>query len=81
VLTHNLVRSFQLHTGAAQRPRTWKRTCGWVFESLQTLRFELLQQPARLVRPAGRPQLRFAVAPDTQRRLERSLQRIERLAA
>jgi len=81
VLTHNLVRSFQLYTGAAHRARTWKRTCGWVFESLLTLRFELLHQPARLVRPAGRPELRFAVAPATQRRIERSLQRIERIAA
>jgi hypothetical protein len=36
VLTHKLVRSFQLHTGAAHRPRTWKRTCGWVFGSLLT---------------------------------------------
>ena len=81
VLTHNLVRSFQIHTGAAHRPRTRKRTCGWVFESLLTLRFALLQQPARLVRPAGRPELRFAVAPSTQRRIERSLQRVEHLAA
>jgi len=81
VLTHNLVRAFQLHTGAATRPRSWKRTCDWVFESLQTLRFELLQQPARLVRPAGRPELRFAVAPTVQRRIEHSLERIQRIAA
>jgi hypothetical protein len=73
--------SFQLHTGAAQRPRTWKRTCSWVFASLQTLRFELLHQPARLVRPGRRPQLRFAVVPATQCRIERSPQQIERLAA
>jgi hypothetical protein len=81
VLTHDLVRAFQLHTGAARKPRSWKRTCDWIFESLQTLRFELLQQPARLVRPAGRTELRFAVAPHVQRRIERSLQRIDQLAA
>jgi hypothetical protein len=81
VLTHNLVRCFQLHTGAAHRPRSWKRTCGWVFQSLLTLRFELIQQPARLVRPAGRPELRFAVAPSTRARIQRSLHRIQRLAA
>jgi hypothetical protein len=81
VLTHDLVRSFQLVTGAASRPRSWKRTCGWVFESLLTLRFELIHQPARLVRPAGRPQLRLSVSPSTQRRIEQSLQRIDRLAA
>jgi hypothetical protein len=81
VLTHNLVRSFQLYTGAALRPRSRKRTCGWIFQSLLTLRFELLHQPARLVRPAGRPRLRYAVAPITQRRIERSLQQIDRIAA
>ena len=73
-----IVRSF---SGAAHRPRSWKRICGWVFQSLLTLRFELIQQPARFVRPAGRPELRFAVAPSTRARIERSLERIQRLAA
>jgi hypothetical protein len=81
VLTHNLVRAFQLRTGALPRPRTWKRTCGFVFPSLQTLRFELIGQPARLVRPAGRPELRFAVSASTRQRIERTLQHIDRLAA
>ena len=81
VLTHNLVRAFQLRTGAAPRLRTVKRTCNFVFPSLQTLRFELIDQPARLVRPAGRPELRFAVALSTRQRIERTLQRIDRLAA
>ncbi len=81
VLTHNLVRAFQLCVGARPRPNTWKRTCGFVFASLQTERFELIHQPARLVRPGGRPELRFAVSTSTQRRIERSLQRIERWPA
>jgi hypothetical protein len=75
VLTHNLVRAFQLCTGALPRPNTWKRTCRFVFSSLQTERFELIHQPARLVRPGGRPELRFAVSASTQRRIERSLER------
>ena len=78
-LTHNLVRSFQLYTGAAKRANSWKRTCAYVFQSLQTLRFELIHQPARLVRPQGRTQLRFA--PPTRRRIERSLAHVERIAA
>ena len=57
-LTHNLVRSFQLAVGAPRR----KRTYAYVFESLQTLRFTLIQQPARIVRPAGRPELLFSVS-------------------
>jgi hypothetical protein len=81
VLTHNLVRSFQLQVGALCRPQTRKCTCGWVFESLQTIRFELLHQPARVVRPGGRPQVRFAVSCPTRRRIEHTLQRIDALAA
>jgi hypothetical protein len=81
VLTHNLVRAFQLCTGALPRKNTWKRTARFVFPSLQTERFELIHQPARLVRPAGRPELRFAASPSTRRRIERTLERIERLAA
>lgn len=49
-LTLNLVRSFQIAAGAAPRRRTWKRTFDYVFPSLQTLRFELIHQPARLAR-------------------------------
>lgn len=81
VLTHNLVRSFQLRTGAPRRPRTWKRTYGWIFESVATLRFTLLHQPLRLVRPAGRPELRFAVSSTTRQLLESRLARIDQLAA
>jgi hypothetical protein len=78
-LTLNLVRSFQIETGAARRPRTLKRTFAYVFQSLATVRFELIHQPLRLARPSGRPELRFAVSPrarDLIRRCERSLQRL-----
>jgi len=80
VLTLNLVRSFQIHLGAPSRPRTWKRTYAYLFQSLQTLRFELIHQPARLLRPNGRSQLRFAVAPAAQRRITRALQRLHAAA-
>ena len=78
-MTLNLVRSFQIETGAARRPHTLKRTFAYVFQSLATVRFELIQQPARLARPAGRSQLRFAVSPrarDLIRRCERAVQRL-----
>jgi hypothetical protein len=80
-LTHNLVRAFQLCAGSTARPNTWKRTYRFVFPSLQTERFELIHQPARVVRPGGCPELRFAVSDSTRRRIERTLERIERLAA
>lgn len=80
ILTHNLVRSFQLCVGAAARPRTRKRTFLYRFLSLQTLRFTLLDQPARIVRPAGRTELRFAVSPITRTRIEEANRRIQRAA-
>jgi hypothetical protein len=78
-LTLNLVRSFQIDTGAARRPHTLKRTFAYVFQSLATVRFELIHQPLRIARPAGRPELRFAVAPrvrDLIRHRERVIQRL-----
>jgi|TARA_B100002003_G_C14096641_1_gene527468 hypothetical protein len=80
VLTLNLVRSFQIHLGAPRRPRTWKRTYAYEFQSLQTLRFELIDQPARLLRPHGRLQLRFAVAPAGRVRITRALERLHAAA-
>jgi hypothetical protein len=80
-LTLNLVRSFQIDTGAARRPRTLKRTFAYLFQSLATLRFELIQQPVRLARPGGRPQLRFAVAPRARARIRRCDRAVQRLAA
>ena len=70
VLTLNLTRYFQITVGAPARRRTWKRTFDYVFQSMQTLRFELIQQPARLVRPKGRPELRFAASRPGRKRIE-----------
>jgi hypothetical protein len=81
VLTLNLIRSFQIATGAARRPRTLKRTFDYVFQSLATLRFELIHQPARLARPGGRPQLRFAASVRARSRIQHCDRAIHRLAA
>jgi hypothetical protein len=80
VLAHNLVRSFQLCLDAPARPRSRKRTFDYVFRSLQTLRFTLIHQPARLVRPAGRAELRFAVSPQTRQEIEHAQRCIQRAA-
>jgi hypothetical protein len=80
VLTHNLVRSFQLCLGAPTRPRSRKRTFLYVFQSLRTLRFTLIHQPARIVRPGGRSELRFAVSPETRQRVENAERRIRQAA-
>jgi len=70
VLTLNLMRYFQITAGTPERSRTWKRTFDFVFQSIQTLRFELIQQPLRLVCPQGRPELRFAASPAARKRIE-----------
>ena len=80
VLTMNVMRYFQITAGATERPRTWKRTYDFVFQSMQTLRFELIHQPVRLVRPQGRPQLRFGVAAAARKRI-REVERALRSAA
>jgi hypothetical protein len=75
-LTHNLVRDFQATLGVERRPNTRKRTTRVRFPSLRTLRFELLQLPGRIARPAGRSILRIAASPRSQaaiRRAERVL--------
>jgi hypothetical protein len=80
VLTLNLVRYFQITVGARERGRTWKRTFDYVFQSMQTVRFELIQQPARLVRPKGRPEIRFAASPAARRRIEAAERALARAA-
>ncbi|MFQ5700170.1 MAG: IS1380 family transposase [Myxococcota bacterium] len=80
VLALNLVRYFQITVGARERGRTWKRTFDYVFQSIQTLRFELIQQPARLVRPQGRPELRFAASPTARKRIEAAERALARAA-
>jgi hypothetical protein len=72
-LTHNVVRQFQLSTGAPPRSNGAKRTYRWVLESLRTLRYELLNVPAKIAKPEGRPELRLAAAPETQRRITQIL--------
>ena len=68
-LTHNVLRQFQAATTATERSNGYKRTYRWVFESLRTFRYEVLNLPATLARPGGRTELRIAAAKDTQDRI------------
>jgi hypothetical protein len=75
-MTHNLVRQFQIETGASTRPNGRKRTYRFRLPSVRTLRFELLHLPARIARPGGRTTLHIAAAPVSRqqiRELERKL--------
>jgi hypothetical protein len=66
ILGHNLLRNFQLHTLANPKPKSRKRTFRFFLQSLKTIRFKLIHQPARLVKPQGYSVLRFSVAPPVQ---------------
>ena len=66
ILGHNLLRNFQLHTLATPKPRSRKRTFRFFLQSLKTIRFKLIHQPARLVEPQNYSVLRFSVAPPVQ---------------
>jgi hypothetical protein len=70
ILGHNLLRSFQLQTVATKKSRSRKRTYCYLLQSLKTIRFKLIHQPARIVKPQGYSILRFSVSPPTQELIE-----------
>jgi hypothetical protein len=77
VLGHNLLRNFQLKTVATPKPRSRKRTFGFLLQSLKTLRFKLIHQPARLLKPQGYSVLRFSVAQPVQELIQRIDQKLK----
>jgi Transposase DDE domain group 1 len=80
ILGHNLIRNFQLQTMATPKPRSRKRTYRFFLQSLKTLRFKLIHQPARLVKPQGYHVLRFSVAPHVQQLIETIDQKLKSAA-
>ena len=70
ILGHNLLRNFQLQTQATKKPTSRKRTYGYLLQSLKTIRFKLIHQPARIVKPQGYTVLRFSVPPPVQKLIE-----------
>ncbi len=66
ILAHNLIRSFQLETLATPKARSRKRTYGYFFRSMRTLRFLLIARAGRLTRINGRQVLRLTRNPATE---------------
>jgi len=66
ILAHNLMRSFQLQTLAAPKPRSRKRTYAYALRSMRTLRFLLIARAGRIARIGGRQVLRLTWNPATQ---------------
>ena len=71
VLAHNLVRSFQLDTGAEPKRRSRKRTYAFLFRSMRTIRFLVIARAGRIARIGGRTRLRLAQNPSVQQLYER----------
>jgi hypothetical protein len=71
VLAHNLIRSFQLDTGAEPKRRSRKRTYAFLFRSMRTLRFLVIARAGRIARIDGRTRLRLAKNPSVQHLYER----------
>ena len=80
ILGHNLLRNFQLHTLATPKPKSRKRTFRFFLQSLKTIRFKLIHQPARLVKPQGYSVLRFSVAPPVQTLIQKIDQKLKSAA-
>lgn len=66
ILAHNLIRSFQLDTLAAPKPRSRKRTYAYLIRNMRTLRFLLITRAGRLARIGGRRVLRVSHNPATE---------------
>jgi DDE family transposase len=79
-LTHNLLTNFQIATGAVRRKPSRKRTVLHVLQSAQTLRFELLNRAAVLVRPNGTMRLRMTNNAESQRTYKRIAAALARAA-
>jgi hypothetical protein len=79
-LTHNLLTNFQIATGAVRRKPSRKRTVLHVLQSIQTLRFTLLNRAAVLVRPQGGPRLRLMNNAETRRTYQRIAAALARAA-
>lgn len=76
ILAHHLIRSFQLETLAQPRPRFRKRTYGYLFRSMRTLRFLLVARAGRLTRLGGRHVLRLTKNPATESLYEQITHRL-----
>jgi hypothetical protein len=82
VLAYNLVRNFQLDTELAkERPATLKRTGIFEFESLKTIRFELVAAAGRVLNIAGSKILRLNQNVARKKRYESVTDALDRLAA
>jgi len=82
LLSHNLVKNFQLATGqASEKKRSSKRTTSYAFESLKTLRFKIIARAGRIVNAGGKSVLKMASEPKVEADYKKIERAIRKLAA
>lgn len=80
VLAFNLVRCFQMASTAQPRNPNRKRRTLRIFESIQTLRFELFHRAGLLLRPGGRATLDVGTNTAVHERFTRTADLLQRAA-
>jgi hypothetical protein len=68
VLAFNLMKSFQVVTGAPSRARSRKRRTLYQFQTIQSLRYQWLNRAGRLTHPNGTPTLDLGSNPTVRNR-------------
>lgn len=82
ILTHSLVKNFQLATEQAPAKKTSSlRTTSYRFESLRSLRFKIVARAGRVVNAAGKSVLKMADEPKVEAQFRKIECRIDRIAA
>jgi hypothetical protein len=75
VLAFNLMHGFQIATDAVRRSATIKRRALYRFETIHTLRYQVLHRAGVLLRPDGHPMIDIGPSPTVAERFK-TLQRI-----
>jgi hypothetical protein len=73
LLTHNIVREFQMITTPQRRHTTTKRAALWAFEKLNTLRLTLIHRAGRFNQPKGKLTLTVSANSTIKKRMLRYL--------
>ncbi len=76
VMAFNLMKSFQVATGAAARGRSRKRRTIFALKTIQTLRYRWINRAGSLVCPHGQPTLDVGMTADIKTRFELMAQRL-----
>jgi hypothetical protein len=80
VLAHNLVTSFQIASGAQQRPKNAKRSPHFILKSILTLRYDLFNRAGILQHPNGRATLTLSQNLPTQNLFQRCVEKLAQAA-